>query len=368
MASEPRVTEGYLVVGDISGYTRFLTGTELEHAQSIVNELTTLVRACLAPPLRFVKLEGDAVLCCAEPQALTDGERLLELLEVCYIEFVLRRDDMARSTTCTCHACTSIAALDLKFVAHYGRYMEQLEGGVYDIAGPDVIVVHRLLKNSITEQTGIRAYVFFTDVFAAALPPELALQPHAQEYEELGEVSGAVYDLAPVLEGRRHGTQQSIRSEEADFEHTGEVDATPAVLWPYFIEPRERLRWQVGINDANNQPNDRGRLGVGATIHCDHGSWSSEQRIVDWRPFEYFTTVSKPVRTSFSAAPPMLVTTEFVPTGAGRTRVSYRFRLDDRGLLSGLTMRAFAPFVRRQFDKQHKRLEELLRRDGVATA
>ena len=360
-------TEGYLVVADISGYTKFLTGTELEHAASIVNELTSLVRTCLAPPLRFVKLEGDAVLCCAEPQALADGERLLELLEVCYIEFTHRRDDMARSTTCSCDACTSISTLGLKFVAHYGRYLEQRAGGIDDIAGPDVIIVHRLLKNSIAEEKGIRAYVFFTDVFAAALPPELALQPHVQQYEELGEVSGAVYDLEPVLEGRREGARQVVRSDEADFEHTGEVDATPAVLWPYFIEPRERLRWQVGIDDANNQPNERGRLGVGATIHCDHGSWSSEQRIVDWRPFEYFTTLSKPVRTSFSAAPPMLVTTEFAPIGEGRTRISYRFRLDERGLLSGLTMRAFAPFVRRQFNKQHKRLEELLRRDGVAT-
>ena len=28
-----RAREGYLVIADITGYTRFLTGTELEHAQ-----------------------------------------------------------------------------------------------------------------------------------------------------------------------------------------------------------------------------------------------------------------------------------------------------------------------------------------------
>ena len=51
--------EGYLLLADISGYTAFLTGTELEHAQAIIHELTTLIRDRLAPPMRFVKLEGD---------------------------------------------------------------------------------------------------------------------------------------------------------------------------------------------------------------------------------------------------------------------------------------------------------------------
>ena len=50
---------------DISGYTEFLTGTELEHSHAIVTELTKLIRASLTPPMRFVKLEGDAVFCFA---------------------------------------------------------------------------------------------------------------------------------------------------------------------------------------------------------------------------------------------------------------------------------------------------------------
>ena len=62
------VIEGYLLLADISGYTTFLTGTELEHSHAIVTELTRLIRAALSPPMQFVKLEGDAVFCFA-PQA-----------------------------------------------------------------------------------------------------------------------------------------------------------------------------------------------------------------------------------------------------------------------------------------------------------
>ena len=79
--------QGYLLLADISGYTAFLTGTELEHAHSIIRELTKLIRERLAPPMRFVKLEGDAVFCYAEAAAFENGERFVESIESCYFGF-----------------------------------------------------------------------------------------------------------------------------------------------------------------------------------------------------------------------------------------------------------------------------------------
>ena len=186
------VREGYLVLADISGYTRFVTSTELEHAQSIIGELTELMIHALAPPLKFIKPEGDAIFCCADGRLFADGERLLELLEVCYLQFATRRREMAAATTCTCAACASIGTLDLKFVCHYGEYMMQPIGGMEDLAGPDVILAHRLLKNSIAERTGSRAYVFFTDACLARLPAGLTLPTHSEEVESIREVSGGV--------------------------------------------------------------------------------------------------------------------------------------------------------------------------------
>ena len=46
--------EGYLLLADISGYTAFLTSTELDHSQAIIRELTTLIRERLSPPMRSV--------------------------------------------------------------------------------------------------------------------------------------------------------------------------------------------------------------------------------------------------------------------------------------------------------------------------
>ena len=203
MTVDGRARQGYLVLADISGYTAFLTGTELEHAQAIIHELTTLIRERLAPPLRFVKLEGDAVFCYADEAAFPDGERLAELLEACYFDFSNRLENMVRATTCRCSACASIGSLGLKFIAHFGTYVVQASGGIDDLAGPDVILVHRLLKNTITESLGVEAYAFFTDACLQHLPASFSLPRHAETYDSFGETAGGVHDLAPVLQQMR---------------------------------------------------------------------------------------------------------------------------------------------------------------------
>jgi hypothetical protein len=48
---DQQAQQGYLLLADISGYTAFLTGTELEHSHAIIRELTKLIRERLAPYL-----------------------------------------------------------------------------------------------------------------------------------------------------------------------------------------------------------------------------------------------------------------------------------------------------------------------------
>ncbi len=49
-----------LLIADISGYTSYLAGTELDHAQDILADLMTIVVGALKPTFRLAKLEGDA--------------------------------------------------------------------------------------------------------------------------------------------------------------------------------------------------------------------------------------------------------------------------------------------------------------------
>lgn len=365
MPDESGPREGYLVMADIAGYTAFFAGTELEHAQGIIEELTRLIRERLVPPLRFVKLEGDAVFCYADSFAFDDGERLLELIEVCYRDFSDRLFDMARSSTCGCDACAAIDTLDLKFVVHYGAFIVQQDAGVEDLAGPDVILVHRLLKNSITEETGCRAYAFFTEPCLQRLPASLNLPKHAETYESLGETSGGVHDLKPVLEQMREERREFVGADGADFEWTFEFPVPPPVLWQYCVDPDKRLRWQTMQTALETTPNSRGRLGVGAISHCAHGGgYDLIRHYVDWRPFRYFTWRTEPISGSDRLRSfflrPMTETWEFVPREDGGTVVHYRFRLQNRGRLFRLLIRLVAPRLRREL----RSIEPNLRRLG----
>ena len=371
MTVSGRSRQGYLVLADISGYTAFLTGTELEHAQAIIHELTTLIREHLAPPLRFVKLEGDAVFCYADEAAFPDGERLAELLEACYFDFSNRLENMVRGTTCRCSACASIGSLGLKFIAHFGTYIVHASGGVDDLAGPDVILVHRLLKNTIVETLGVEAYAFFTDACRQHLPATFSLPRHVETYDPFGETAGGVEDLAPVLQQMRATRRIYIAPGEADLEQILELPYPPAIVWRYVVDPLERQRWACRAFDKNpdiETPNERGRLGAGAGSHCTHGPSTAMRDYVDWRPFEYYTCRLGATGRLAMMFRPTIETMEFVALEGGGTRVEHRFRAEERSGIPFLMYRATMLGMRAATRTAASRLRTIMDEDAAALA
>ncbi len=369
MPDNHRARQGYLLLADISGYTAFLTGTELEHAHAIIHELTGLIRERLTPPMRFVKLEGDAVFCYAEEAAFRDGERLIELIEACYFDFSNRLADMTRETTCRCEACAAIGSLGLKFVTHFGNFVIEREDNREDLAGPDVILVHRLLKNTITDGGGPQAYAFFTDACMKRLPPSFDLPQHSEVYESFGETKGGVHDLKPVVEEMREAQREYVGAADADLEISGVVPVPPSVIWQYYVDPEKRLRWQPIQTSIKNQPNARGRLGVGASSHCAHRIGGDVLReYIDWRPFSYFTIRLTPLPGGFELAPPGIETMEFIPLEDGTTSTHYRFRVRDRGRLAKLRFAVRRLLFRMSRRRTKEALERILEEDAAALA
>lgn len=351
------VRSGYLVIADISGYTAFLTGNELEHAQGAIEDLTRAILAALGPPARVVKLEGDAVFVYIPDTTVTTAERVLEIIERCYCQFADRRDDMQRMTTCTCSACAAIDKLDLKFVAHHGSFVIQRLAGTEDLAGPDVILIHRLLKNDVVAKTGITAYAFLTSALLEKLDSHLQLPPHEEQYESLGTVRGAVEDLHAVLAAARDARHVVVEPADADLVVDFRVPAPPPVAWDICIDPALQLRFFSGLTDWTNKGNDAGRLGVGATSHCAHGGGGlSEIRYLDWRPFEYMTTEKVPVKRNMQTPPHMMDTTSFRDEGDGTTLVTFRARALDRGLRTRLMLPMMRVMLRRDFRRAEGRI------------
>jgi uncharacterized protein YndB with AHSA1/START domain len=326
--------DGYLLLADISGYTTFLTGNELEHSHAIVTELTKLIRSRLIPPMRFVKLEGDAVFCFAGADAFPDGEQLVELVESCYFDFSSRLLDMTRSTTCRCDACRAIGGLDLKFVVHYGTFIVDRDDddGRIDLAGPDVILAHRLLKNTIVESGGPEAYAFFSDSCLAGSPNWLSLPAHSESYDSFTEVTGRVQDLAAVSDRRRESQRIRVTPEDAGIDVSYIIEAPPSVVWQYWVQPEKRAKWAWAATETSVvfTPNGDGRRGTGGSSHCAHSvGGDSLREYLDWRPYEYFTCRFTPLPAEVVTTVPWIETQGLTSVGENQTECRMTLRCTD---------------------------------------
>ena len=300
---------GYFLIADISGYTQFLAGSELEHAQAIMQALLTSLVEGIAPPMRLAKFEGDAVFCYAPAEAVVRRQTILDGIDDIYSRFSAMRERITRNTTCPCQACRRTGDLNLKFVLHQGEYVDQSIAGRSELAGTAVIVVHRLMKNHIRESTGIEAYLFVTEAAAQVLGP-LANRSGGRRHEEtvdgIGSVAGWVTDMAPVWQHRRDAERAWIAPGAALwFPALGEVlPISPATAWTFLLDTELRMRWIGGMMGMTVDGRADGRVGEGAVLHCAHGTELRNFEIVDWRPFDSFSweqrlALGVVVRTTF---------------------------------------------------------------------
>lgn len=282
-----RSEQAYLVIGDISGYTGYLAGTELEHAQDVLADLMETFVKAVRPVLRLAKLEGDAAFTYAL-QEKVDGSMLLDTVESAYFAFRRRLQNIRQATTCRCNACVQIPNLNLKFFAHAGSFVRQRIMGREELAGTDVIIVHRLMKNTVTETTGLRGYALFTDacVLAMGLDPALFPGPHhIERYEHIGEVGCCVEDLEARWAEEQERTRLYIAPDDAEVEMSFEFPVPPPVLWEWLTTPAKRALYGA---DRVEQLTP-GRRKAGVTNHCVHGQDVIVEEILDWRPFHYWT-------------------------------------------------------------------------------
>jgi hypothetical protein len=362
------VQQGYLVLADISGYTAFLTGTELDHASGVIEDLTNCTLEHLPAPLRLVKLEGDAVFSYAPHEAFSNAERILELVEQCYVAFRERLSDMIRQTTCSCAACANVGTLDLKVIAHFGEFVVHHRPGGDDLAGTDVIVVHRLLKNHVSEQLGLRAYALLTDAFVARMQTRPALAEYRATCEGIGSVDTLIEDLATMADSYQQHRRVVVAAEDADVEIELHLRAPRPVVWDWYTAPERMVRFEAGVTGAEARSNDKGRMGVGAELHCAHGSGRAVRHIVDWKPFDYFTEDLDPVTSGFTTPPAFRATTEFLSRPDGSTTLRFRAVLTKPNLMLRLTKPLVRSAVRRTFLKSERQFGELVERGEVLSS
>ena len=190
----------FVVIPDISGYTRFMQLTRFAagHAQFVVAQLLDVIINAAQPLLSPTRVEGDSVMFYAvsdreDPTEGASGPSVAAAVHDMVTAFYRKRDELLSGNLCPCEACKHIAELDLKVVVHRGDILRYRLRGMEDLSGMAVIEAHRLLKNSV----GGNRYVLVSEAAAEDIRLfwKLAPEKHRERYDGIGEVLCDLYSL-----------------------------------------------------------------------------------------------------------------------------------------------------------------------------
>jgi len=271
------------VLADISGYTTFVTQTEIDHSWEILHELLEVMVRSAEGKLDVTQVEGDAILFISG----LDEEEVMKAIEATFIGFHRRRRDMVAVTTCPCNACQRIDILKLKFIVHRGRFSRQRLGGVEQLHGTDVIVPHRLAKNKVP----LKEYLLATESVLERLSE--ARRSRFTPYEDtfdLGVVKAGyepldyLWEQAQAAEPTRVSEEMAILAgevvAEAPVEKVGEKVLLPGVIKRY-----------AGSQAVDAFAGARGAE-VGSEFHCQHGYGTNYWRVIAFDKERELTLVS----------------------------------------------------------------------------
>lgn len=330
----PQAENACFLIADISGYTGFLAGVELDHAQDIIADLMDTVLKYLRPPFRLAKFEGDAAFVYAVGDSF-DGHLVQDAIEGSYFAFRRRLRDIKQSTSCECNACSRMQDLDFKFVCHHGTFIRQKMGGREELAGRDVILIHRLLKNEVNERLDGHAYALFSDAAIQAMgidPVAQGLMEHQESIDIIGDVTCWLRDLEAAWQAETDRQRHEVTRDNSAMVLEFEIGAARPVVWEYFTSPGQRPKWRAA--DEVRETARNGRRGAGTVNHCMHGKAAIIEEVLDWRPFDYLTlTTLLPA----PGAPKIPMTYTFSEHADGRTTVEIRIakpKPKDREFLS----------------------------------
>jgi hypothetical protein len=278
-----KLQDGLLVLADISGYTAFVTKTEVDHSWEILHELLEVMVRSAHGKLDVSQVEGDAILFIS---GLSD-EEVIAAVEATFLGFHRRRRDMVAVITCPCNACQNVGILKLKFVIHHGQFSRQRLGAVEQLHGTDVIVPHRLVKNKVP----IKEYLLATEAVLGRLSEERRKRftPYEETYD-LGVVRAGYEALGPLWEQAQAAERTRVTAEDAILDGQVVVGAPIQTVGEQLLLP-EVIKRYARSDKVDAFAGAKGGE-VGSEFHCHHGQGVNYWRVIAFDKGSELTLVS----------------------------------------------------------------------------
>lgn len=187
-----------ILIPDISGYTAFVSKTEIDHSSHVLNHLLETIVESIGEDYVVSEIEGDAVLLYRKGEAPPKRDLVAQCLKT-FRAFHRAVQAMDSTRVCQCGACQGVAGLTLKFIVHFGAISEIRVARFVKASGLDMVIAHRLLKNGIDGHE----YLLMSRSYLDRVPDRA--EPHAlgwvagvQEYPAIGAVAFDYATLEPV--------------------------------------------------------------------------------------------------------------------------------------------------------------------------
>lgn len=250
-------SQALIFIPDISGYTKFITETETKHAKHIITELLEVIIKADKLKMQISEIEGDAVLFfrMGDPPKLDD---LISQAKKMFVDFHTHLKIIQRDNVCQCGACRSAINLTLKFVSHYGTLEEITIQNFSKIMGSDVILAHRLLKNSIDDDE----YLLITEDYlttqidsGSELDDWVKFQEHKETFKNFKNVQIKYVSLTEV----KKELPDVSKLKKTDFDYSDPdisifIDAPILLVHELLTDHDAKLSYVPGLNEIKDHP------------------------------------------------------------------------------------------------------------------
>ena len=263
---------GLLFIPDISGFSRFVSATEIEHSRMIIQELLEILINANEMRLEISEVEGDAILFYKFGNP-PDLEAIYSQVEKMFCAFHRNLIAYESRRYCQCKACVSAVELTLKVITHYGEFTGYNVKNFHKLIGKDVIVAHQLLKNDIPKH---EYWLVTQDLLQSGRPRDFASWmkwDHSVRQTDNGEVSFEYTQLThlkneltpepfPQLE-----LAEKVKMVSAEREYDTDI----ITLFHATGDFRYRSRWQEGVKSIEEVNHFLPRVGMKCRCVLDSG-------------------------------------------------------------------------------------------------
>jgi hypothetical protein len=139
-----------ICIPDITGFTRFMAETDLEFSRKIIPPLMRSLVASNTLSLSVGEIEGDAILF----YRFGDLPSLKAIAEQCkkfHYDFSQQLESLKKNFPEDFEKYISSSKLSLKIIVHAAEMTSTHIEGMIKLIGEDVVVAHKLLKNSVSD-------------------------------------------------------------------------------------------------------------------------------------------------------------------------------------------------------------------------